>query len=126
MRAKSNCKSGLIIYRLVEMRRTREHRLSESEVEKNIIGVIGSLDSYELPDSKGYSSMTRYLLGVTDEYRQQMRNEVLATTPEDFVKFADILDGVRDHGQIVVLGSQAAIEAANKEMGGVFAVTKVL
>ena len=104
----------------------REHRLSESEVEKNIIGVIGSLDSYELPDSKGYSSMTRYLLGVTDEYRQQMRNEVLATTPEDFVKFADILDGVRDHGQIVVLGSQAAIEAANKEMGGVFAVTKVL
>ena len=88
--------------------------------------MIGSLDSYELPDSKGYSSMTRYLLGVTDEYRQQMRNEVLATTPKDFVKFADILDGVRDHGQIVVLGSQAAIEAANKEMGGVFAVTKVL
>ena len=104
----------------------REHRLSAIEVEKNIIGVIGSLDGYELPDAKGYSSMSRYLLGVTEDYRQQMRDEVLATTPDDFVKFADVLDGVRDHGQIVVLGSQSAIEAANKEMGGVFSVVKVL
>lgn len=104
----------------------RENRPSDSEVEKNIIGVIGSLDSYELPDSKGYSSMSRYLLGVTEDYRQQLRDEVLATTPDDFVKFGDVLDGVRDHGQIVVLGSQGAIDAANKEMGGVFAITKVL
>ncbi len=104
----------------------REHRLSATEVEKNIIGVIGSLDGYELPDAKGYSSMSRHLLGITDEYRQQMRDEVLSTTPDDFVKFADVLDGVRDQGQIVVLGSQGAIEAANKEMGGVFSVTKVL
>jgi presequence protease len=104
----------------------RAHPISESEVTKCIIGVIGDLDSHELPDAKGYSSMTRHLLGTTEAFRQTLRDEVLSTTPAHFAQFADVLDQVRQHGQIVVIGSAAAIEAANAELPNKLVVTKIL
>ncbi len=104
----------------------RTHPISESEVTKCIIGVVGDLDSHELPDAKGYSSMTRHLLGTTEAFRQKLRDEVLSTTPAHFAQFADVLDQVRQHGQVVVIGSAGAIEAANAELPNKLAVTKVL
>jgi len=104
----------------------RNQAPSQAEVERSIIGVIGSLDAYELPDAKGFTSLTRYLLGISEDYRQHIRDEVLSTTTADFVKFADVLDTVRDNGQIVVLGSPAAIDAANAERPGLLNKTKVM
>jgi hypothetical protein len=104
----------------------REHPLTQQEVDKCIIGVIGDLDSHELPDARGYSALTRYLLESTDAYRQQLRDEVLGTTAEHFVRFADALDLVRDHGDVVVVGSTGAIEAANAELSEKLVLTKVL
>ncbi len=49
-----------------------------------IIGCIGDVDAYQLPDAKGYSAMSRYLLGVTDEERQQRRDQILSTSTKDF------------------------------------------
>ena len=49
-----------------------------------IIGTIGDIDSYQLPDSKGYTAFMRHVLGVTDEERQQRRDEILGTTIKDF------------------------------------------
>ncbi|MEM7346160.1 MAG: insulinase family protein [Chloroflexota bacterium] len=101
--------------------------LSDDEVTKSIIGSIGSLDSYQLPDAKGYSSMARYLIGYTDEDRQARRDQILGTTAADFKAFADILDQVNTHGQVVVLGSQEAISEATEARGGHWLeVTKVL
>ncbi|NJM39627.1 MAG: hypothetical protein HC853_02075 [Anaerolineae bacterium] len=104
----------------------RANAPSQSEVERAIIGVIGSLDAYELPDAKGFTSLTRYLLSIDDGYRQRIRDEVLGTTTQDFINFADVLDAVRDRGQIVVLGSAAAMDAANAERGGLLSKTKVM
>jgi hypothetical protein len=104
----------------------RANAPSQSEVERAIIGVIGSLDAYELPDAKGFTSLTRYLLSIDDGYRQHIRDEVLGTTTQDFVNFADVLDAVRDRGQIVVLGSAAAMDAANAERGKLLSKTKVM
>jgi len=84
------------------------------------------VDQYQLPDAKGYSSMLRYLVGDTDEIRQRMREEILGTSPADFLAFADALEQVVDRGLVVVLGSQAAIEAANSERAGWLDVSKVL
>jgi hypothetical protein len=33
---------------------------------KAIVGTMGELDTYQLPDSKGYTSLMRHLLGVTE------------------------------------------------------------
>lgn len=104
----------------------RELKLTQSELERSIIGTIGDVDSYQLPDAKGYTSMVRYLVGDTDEIRQRIREEILATTAEDFVALADALDQVADRGLVVVLGSQNALEAANAARPGWLEITKVL
>jgi Zn-dependent M16 (insulinase) family peptidase len=105
----------------------RSHAPSEAEVERTIIGVIGEMDGYLLPDAKGYTSMSRWLAGDTDEKRQKIREEVLRTTPADFVAFAEVAEEVSKKGRVVVLGSPQAIEKANTERGaGWLNVKKVM
>ena len=48
--------------------------------------------------------MSRYLTGITDDYRQTRRDEVLATQIADFRNLADFVDQLAKHGQVVVLG----------------------
>ena len=91
----------------------------------NIIGVIGGMDGFMLPDAKGHASMVRYLLEETDELRQQIREEVLTTTADHFRAFADVLDQVAAAGDVVVLGSPEAIAAANAR-GDTLRVQRVL
>ncbi|MCS6992603.1 MAG: insulinase family protein [Anaerolineales bacterium] len=104
----------------------RSLELTESELTRAIIGTIGELDSYQLPDAKGWSSMIRYLTSYTDEQRQKNRDEVLGTTVADFRRFADVLEQVAQKGEVVVLGAAEAIEKANKEKKGFLEVKKVL
>ena len=95
----------------------RKLQLSDQELTKGIIGAIGRRDQYLLPDAKGFTSLIRYLSGVSDEYRQRIRNEVLATTASDFASFGDALDSVERAGRVIVLGSENAIKETNSEMG---------
>ncbi len=87
--------------------------LDEFEITKSIIGTIGDLDAYQLPDAKGFTSLRWYLLGTTEEERQKIRNEVLGTSIEDFHHFAEYLEKIKDHGSIVVLGADEALQSAN-------------
>jgi hypothetical protein len=71
--------------------------------------------------------MVRHLIGRSEAERQQYREEILATTATDFKAFAEVLAEVNQAGNVVVLGSQEAIQAANAERGGNWlAVQKVL
>jgi hypothetical protein len=104
----------------------RQLELNDEGIAKSIIGTIGDLDAYQLPDAKGYSSMIRYLVGDTEENRQKLRDEVLNTSLEHFTAFADILDAVKDDGMVVVLGSQETITTANHSKPGWLSIKKVL
>jgi Zn-dependent M16 (insulinase) family peptidase len=104
----------------------RELDLSDSELTKTIIGTIGELDAYLLPDAKGWVSMVRHLTGLNDQARQQIRDEVLGTTAADFKQFAETLSALAQQGEVVVLGSADAIEKANQERPGLLEVKKVL
>jgi Zn-dependent M16 (insulinase) family peptidase len=75
--------------------------LSESELTKSIIGTISDLDAYQLPDAKGWTSMVRHLIGYSDEMRQQVRDEVLATTADDFHAFGAVLEEAQPRAQVV-------------------------
>jgi Zn-dependent M16 (insulinase) family peptidase len=97
-------------------------RLSDNELKKAIIAAIGDLDSYQLPDAKGYTSMMRYIAGRTDAARQKYRDEVLSTNGEDFIGFGEVLEKVAKSDAIVVIGSQAALEGAKAGLK----VTKVV
>jgi Zn-dependent M16 (insulinase) family peptidase len=84
--------------------------LSEGELTKAIIGAIGDLDQPLLPDAKGYVSALRYLANENDDFRQTMREQILATRLEDFHTFGDLLQVLPDSPHIVVMGAAETLE----------------
>ena len=104
----------------------RDLHLNPDELAKGIIGSIGDLDDYKLPDAKGFASMAYLLSEETEEDRQQIREEILGTTPSDFKAFAEFLEVVRKKGIVKILGSQDAIQQTMEKNPAWLHVTKVL
>jgi Zn-dependent M16 (insulinase) family peptidase len=98
------------------------------ELTKSIIGTMGDLDAYQLPDAKGYTALMRHLLKVKDEERQQRREEVLGTTQKDFRAFGETLEAARGpEAKVVAVCSPEAAAAAQKEAPELeFKVTSVM
>jgi Zn-dependent M16 (insulinase) family peptidase len=103
-----------------------DERLSQPELVKSIIGAIGALDAYQLPDAKGFTSLVRYLAGEDDALRQQFRDQLLGAKVEDFRAFGSVLEKVIVSGKVVVVGSQEALQAANQEREGWLTIQKLL
>ena len=95
----------------------RELDLDKDALQKAIIGTIGDVDSYQLPDAKGYSALVRHLLNTTDDERQERREQILGTTLQDFREFADVIDTVKNNGVLAAVASAEATRAASEEMG---------
>ncbi len=87
--------------------------LDEDELTRALIGAIGAIDAYLLPDAKGYVDTLRWLTGMTDEKRQKRRDQVLATTADDFRAFGEFL--TMDNSVTSVLGSKEAIRESGIE-----------
>ncbi|XP_073024732.1 presequence protease 1, chloroplastic/mitochondrial-like isoform X2 [Primulina eburnea] len=104
----------------------KELEMDDDALTKAIIGTIGDVDAYQLPDAKGYSSLLRYLLGVTEEERRVRREEILSTRLNDFKEFADFIEAVKDKGVVVVVASPDDVDAANKLRPNFFEVKKAL
>jgi Zn-dependent M16 (insulinase) family peptidase len=104
----------------------RQGELHKEEIIKSIIGAIGDLDAYLLPDAKGYSSMVRFLVKEDDQGRQQFRDEVIGTSVQDFRRFANILDGIRASQAVAVMGAREALEEANRRHEDYFQLAQVL
>lgn len=102
------------------------HEVSEAELTRSVIGAIGEVDQYLLPDAKGLVSLQRHLRGDTEEARQAIRDSILSAGKKDLADLADALAEVAKHGHVVVVGGEAAVAAANAERQGFMAVEKVL
>eukprot|EP00177_Eucheuma_denticulatum_P006126 GFKZ01011175.1.p1 GENE.GFKZ01011175.1~~GFKZ01011175.1.p1 ORF type:complete len:1114 (+),score=171.48 GFKZ01011175.1:353-3343(+) len=89
--------------------------MSADDLTKSVIGMIGALDSYQLPDSKGFASALRFLTGETDEIRQERRDQVLGAGVRDFRELGEALAAVREQGTVVVVGGEDALNKANNE-----------
>ena len=98
------------------------------ELTKSIIGTMGDLDAYQLPDAKGYTALMRHLLKVKDDERQQRREEVLGTTQKDFRAFGETLEAARGpEAKVVAVCSPEAAAAAQKEAPELeFKITSVM
>ncbi|MGL4721743.1 MAG: insulinase family protein [Desulfovibrionaceae bacterium] len=81
--------------------------LSEKELERAIIGAIGSVDTYLLPDAKGKQAFIRYLTKETLEMRQTIRDQIFSTTIADFKRFGEILSVAKEKSIVVALGGTA-------------------
>jgi Zn-dependent M16 (insulinase) family peptidase len=101
--------------------------LDKDELTKAIIGTMGDIDAYQLPDSKGYTGLSRYLLGVTDDERQARRDEILGTSTADFKAFADAIATVSgDGGRVVAVTSAEKAKAVSDATPDFWTVTKVV
>jgi hypothetical protein len=93
----------------------QELELPEEERVRAIIGTIGDMDAYLLPDAKGWTALVRYLSGITDEERQRVRDEILSTTQAHFRQFAEVLEQVARAGEIVALSAPETIETIHRQ-----------
>ncbi len=100
--------------------------LHRDELTRSIIGAIGELDAYQLPDAKGYTSMARRLAGESDELRQAWREQVLDASPQDFHRFGEVLEHLNAAAGVTVLGSPDALARVNQDKPGFLSLTKVL
>lgn len=89
--------------------------LDQATIAKSIVGTIGSMDQYRLPDAKGESSFMRYLTKDTDDKRQQRRDEVFATTEEHFHQFGEALLALGTKGTAAAVASNDNLREANAQ-----------
>lgn len=87
-----------------------------AQIEQAIIGAVGALDTWLLPDAKAATALGWYLTGQTAEIRQEAREQMLATTSQDFRDFAEPLAVLAQNGDVCVVGGAKAAKAA-KEHG---------
>jgi Zn-dependent M16 (insulinase) family peptidase len=104
----------------------RELKMGDDELVKGIIGTIGDIDQYQLPDAKGYTSMVRHLTGENEERRQKMRDEILGAGKKDFQSFGEVLESAMPKGVVKVLGSETAIQEVAAKNPGWLKVVKVM
>jgi len=92
----------------------RQIDIAPHDLELAIVGAVGDIDTYQLPDAKGGTALARFLTGDTDDYLQTLRDEVFATTPKHFRAFGEALAEAFRHPSICVLGGDAASDAAKR------------
>ncbi|MDR2801067.1 MAG: insulinase family protein [Desulfovibrio sp.] len=85
------------------------------ELSRAVVGAIGDMDAYMLPDARGARALARYLTGLTEEERQKTRDEIFAVTPKHFREFAEVLAEVAREGAVCVLGGSGAEKCARAE-----------
>ncbi|KAA3658940.1 MAG: peptidase M16, partial [Calditrichaeota bacterium] len=105
----------------------QQTKISKDELVKSIIGTIGDIDAYMLADAKGSTSLFRHLTGVSDEKLQQIRDEILQTSMQDFANFAEALSGLREKGVVAIAGSEDTLKKVNEEREDAWlSITKVM
>jgi len=84
---------------------------SDEEMTRAVIGTIGDIDAYMLPDAKGHVAMARRLIGDDAETRAALRAQVLAAGANRFRQFGEALDAAAENPSIVVLGPATSLDA---------------
>lgn len=90
-------------------------QLDQEEINKAIVGAIGDMDRYQLPDDQGVTSMLRHFTGETDKQRQELRREIFNTSTTHFRDLGEWLHYLREKGEVVVLGDKSSISAASEQ-----------
>lgn len=87
--------------------------LTDEALEQAIVGAVGDLDSPLNSEQKGYRALVYHLTGVTSETRQEYRDQVIGTSPDDFKAFAAKLRSKAL--KVAIFGAKEALEQANSK-----------
>lgn len=92
----------------------RNFNPDKAQLVQAIVGAIGEVDSYLLPDAKAAKALMQWLCGLTEDMRQKSREEIFATSAADFHTFAEVLAAANEQSAICVIGGAKARQAAQE------------
>ena len=84
----------------------------DAALDRYIVSAVASTEPYETPSVEVSTAATRFLQGRTPEDVQRLRAEMLRTTKDDLLKFADVLDSLTKDASICVVGGGEAFDTA--------------
>ncbi|WIV12754.1 insulinase family protein [Proteiniborus sp. MB09-C3] len=84
--------------------------LNDTELTQFIIGAIARLEPAMTPYRKGQIQANRYIINITMEDIQEIRNEVLSTNIERIKSFVPLLNDTMKEEYICVLGNENKIK----------------
>jgi presequence protease len=91
--------------------------IGEEDLEKTIIGTIGSLDRPADPAGKGYLSMVRHFAGIADSDRQGFRDRVLALSPDELLRTTrEVLVPALKTSSVAVYAGEERLKQANETL----------
>ncbi|MEZ3435599.1 MAG: insulinase family protein [Lachnospiraceae bacterium] len=91
-----------------------EFLAQETDLTSYIIGAVAQSDPLLTPRMAGLTADSFYWQGITQEKRDQIRREMLSTTPEDLQKLIRPLDTVCKQSSICVLGSEGQLKQCSE------------
>ncbi len=100
--------------------------VSKEELVKSIIGTIGDVDSYLLPDAKGFTSFMHYLTNYAWEDRQKIRRQILGASAADFRALAAALDSAAPQAISGAIGSRGSWDGLPEELKASSALVELL
>ena len=80
-------------------------------LDKYIVSTVSDLEPVLTPRTAGTRAAALYLNGQQPEDLQQERREILHTTPEQLLAFAEALDAVNAADRVCVIGGRAVLDA---------------
>lgn len=89
-------------------------KLPQQVIDQNIIGTIGHIDSPLPPHGRAYNESILLYVGISEEFRQKMREAVFDATPESLAELATVILNQQEQAT-TVLGSTAAFTAAAEQ-----------
>lgn len=88
----------------------RDFDVSTREMKKYIIGTISMMDLPKTPEMQGNLAVEAWITHLTNEKRQQRRDEVLSTTIDDIRRLADVVDACMKDNIYCVLGNENKVQ----------------
>ncbi len=86
--------------------------LSNEAFEQVLIGAVGREERPMAPGERGYTALKRVLLGISDRMRQDRRDRLLASSPEDLSAAAARLSARFAQGYAAVLTGRQSLESS--------------
>ncbi len=89
--------------------------IGADDLEKTVIGTLGTLDRPSDPAGKGYLAMVRHFSGITDADRQAFRDRILAMTPDELLRAVrEVLVPALDESSVAVYAGEDRLARARE------------
>ena len=88
--------------------------ITQQDIDECIIGTVGELDEYKLPQQKGLYALQNYLFGISDAFLQSLKDQMLNTKIDDVYDFIRYATKLAQEGDIVIFSSTQNIQNFDK------------